>query len=82
MDGDTDADLAVLKDFITDNNDLEKLEQLTSEFNIFTSLKVEYQEIKHSNFLSWLMDPNETHQLGDSFLKLFLNEEITLYRKK
>lgn len=71
-----DKILSALMDFIVDNDDLEKLEQLTNEFNIFTSLKLEYHEIRHSNFLSWLMNPNETHQLGDSFLKLFSQKVI------
>ena len=74
---DNDTNLSALKNFIIANDDLEKLEQLVNEFNIFTSLKVEHQEIRHSNFLSWLMNPNETHQLGDSFLQLFFQKVIS-----
>ncbi|MEO0536712.1 MAG: PD-(D/E)XK nuclease family protein [Cyanobacteria bacterium P01_A01_bin.123] len=30
------------------------------------------QEIKHSNFLQFLLNPSEKHQLGDLFLKKLL----------
>ena len=42
--------------------------------NIFQILKISKTEIRHSNFLSWLLDPNQSHKLGDIFLKRFLRE--------
>lgn len=42
--------------------------------NIFESLNLTKQEIKHSNFLSWLLDPTENHGLSDIFLKKFLRD--------
>ena len=36
------------------------------------ALKLQNAEIRHSNFLGWLMAPYETHGLGDYFLKEFL----------
>ena len=42
--------------------------------NIFQVLRIAKNEIRHSNFLSWLLDPNQSHKLGDIFLKRFLRE--------
>ncbi len=44
--------------------------------NIFQILKITKSkgEKRHSNFLSWLLDPNKSHKLGDSFLKRFLEK--------
>ena len=36
--------------------------------------RITNNEIRHSNFLSWLLDPKESHKLGDIFLKRFLRE--------
>ena len=38
-------------------------------FNIFNVLGVQYREIRHSNYLGWLLDPNESLNLKDIFLK-------------
>jgi len=69
---DTLNDIQVLENFISENEELEDLESIVNQFNIFTSLRIESSEIRHSNFLSWLTDPNETHGLGDYFLKLLI----------
>jgi len=61
-----------LEDFILNNADLELLEEITEQFNIFTSLNIIGNEIRHSTFLAWLMDPRESHGLGDYFLHTFL----------
>jgi hypothetical protein len=61
-----------LEAFVLDNEELARLEELTSQFNIFEALGAVRQELRHSDFLAWLMNPAETHCLGDSFLKGFL----------
>lgn len=61
-----------LERFIYDNPELEKLEAVIDQFNIFSSLGIINQEIRHSNFLAWLLDPSETHNLSDYFTNLFL----------
>lgn len=58
------------------SEELEELSNLTSDFNIFNALKLQNNEIRHSNFLSWLMTPYETHKLGAYFLKEFLKTAI------
>jgi len=57
-----------LSSFIKDSN-LDKLELLLNSPNIFNVLKIEHNEIRHSNFLAWLLDPKNGHNLGDKFLR-------------
>lgn len=61
------------------SEDLEELNNATANFNIFNSLKLQNNEIRHSNFLAWIMSPFETHGLGDYFLKEFLKSAIKDY---
>lgn len=63
----------LLERFLLDEN-LKGLENDFSKFNIFDCLKLTRAEIRHSNFLAWLLDPNETHGLNDFFLKEFLKK--------
>lgn len=37
-------------------------------------MRSDQAEIRHSNILAWLLDPRETHHLGDRFLRMFLSE--------
>lgn len=66
--------LEELEKFIHENADLEQLENIADEFNIFTALNIVNNEVRHSSFLAWLMNPNESHGLGDYFLTLFLKK--------
>lgn len=65
-------DLVALEKFLLHNEELEKLESLVAEFNVFETLDAVRTEIRHSNMLAWLMNPNANHGLGDQFLRLFL----------
>lgn len=58
------------------SEDLEELNNRTNQFNVFNALKLQNNEIRHSNFLGWLMTPYENHELGDYFLKEFLKSAI------
>ena len=44
--------------------------------NIFKILRVTNAEIRHSNFLSWLLDPKANHSIGNLVLKSFIDEVI------
>ena len=68
--------ISKLQSFIANNNDLDSLEAVLNEFNSFNILGIAQHEIRHSNILSWLFDPNGNHNLGDMFLKKFLSEAI------
>lgn len=62
----------LLDEFLVGNPDLEALDARLSKFNLFRVLRVENAEIRHSNVLAWLLDPAETHGLGNLFLRRFL----------
>lgn len=65
----TISDEQALLDFLLDIECLDKLLPWTGKFNLFDVLKVSKNEIRHSNVLGWLLDPNENHGMGDAFLK-------------
>lgn len=46
--------------------------------NIFFALKMASYEIRHSNFLAWLLQPNESHGLGEIFITRFLRDILLL----
>lgn len=69
-----EADVKTLEEFLCKNPELEKLEDLIEDFNIFTALSFVNEEIRHSRFLTWLMDPSESHGVGNYFLTSFLKE--------
>lgn len=59
------------------NQLLEELELKLKAPNIFYTLKFESAEIRHSNFLAWLLNPNGNHGLSDLFLKKFLKNTFS-----
>ena len=65
-----------LKDFMLDIDCLKQLDGWIDDINIFEILKLTNVEIRHSNTLAWLLDPNENHGLGDSFLKAFISKVL------
>ena len=48
---------------------LEAMRNRLEEFNIFEAVGMGRLEIRHSNFLAYLLDPKESHGLEDSFVK-------------
>lgn len=70
-------DIAALEHFLTGNDDLERLEALLVEFNVFEAVGVVRQELRHSDFLSFLLDPQQPHGLGDSFAKRFIQQAVS-----
>ena len=47
------SDIQALEEFINDNPELERLEEIAEDFNIFIALGIVDTEIRHSNFLAW-----------------------------
>jgi hypothetical protein len=70
--GSRDSDRRKLEEFLVNNVELERLEGLLTEFNLFEALGVTRQELRHSDFLRFLLDPTENHGLGDYFGRVFL----------
>jgi len=66
--------LKSIYDKLLKDEDFDKLDLGLKNPNIFQILRISKNEIRHSNFLSWLLDPNQSHKLGDIFLKRFLRE--------
>lgn len=50
--------------------------------NIFNALGVGHYEIRHSNFLAWLLDPGANHGLQEIFLTRFLRDIFLDKRSK
>ena len=65
-----------LEDFVYDNAELERLEAILDTFNPFVAVRWTRQEARHSASLRWLLDPSETHGLGDYFLSQFLKRAV------
>lgn len=65
------------KQFLEDTN-VEHIKEVigNEQPNIFKILRVANAEIRHSNFLSWLLDPNENHNLKEVVLNKLLQEII------
>lgn len=58
------------------DSNYEQLSLAVNEPNIFRVLGLEDYEIRHSSFLAWLLNPHETHGLGDVFLSRFLQDVL------
>lgn len=65
-----------LQNFLLDIGCLDELQPWTGHFNLFDVLKISRTEIRHSNMLSWLLNPNENHGMGDAFLKAVIQEVV------
>lgn len=62
----------LLKDFEA----FEKLNQYTSQFNLFTTLGLKNNELKHSNMLAFLLNPNEKHGLDSQLIMYFVQHYV------
>ena len=51
---------------------LESLQRELAAFNLFEAVGMSTQEIRHSFFLAYLLDPRESHDLGSEFAKQFI----------
>ncbi|MFM9995537.1 MAG: PD-(D/E)XK nuclease family protein [Phycisphaerales bacterium] len=71
-----ETDLQALERFVAENDDLLALEEQIGRFNIFDALNVARVEIRHSNYLAWLLTPGESHGQGDLFLKAVLMDVL------
>ncbi len=70
----SNGQLELLEGLVIDNPDLERLEGLLDQFNIFEAVGVVRQELRHSDFLAFLLNPQQPHGLGDVFLKNLLQK--------
>ncbi len=57
-----------------EENSFEEFEKRINHFCPFEAIGMVRQEIRHSNFLSFILDPNTPHPFGDRLLKALLFE--------
>jgi hypothetical protein len=69
-------DVRALEALIIGNPDFDELELLLSEFNLFEAVGMVRQELRHSEFLAFLLDPNQNHGLGDAFVTRLLQSVL------
>lgn len=72
IEGSPPGDLELLQNFLINNPELDLLEELTDQFNIFEVLGAVRVELRHSDFLAYLLNPNQNHGLGSNFLRRLL----------
>jgi hypothetical protein len=68
-----------LEAFLINNPDLEELEALLDQFNIFEAIGAVRQELRHSGFLAFLLNPKQPHGLGDALLKRLLQRAVAMF---
>lgn len=67
-----DKQLEALNSFLVKCHQLEQVTALAREFNVLKIFGFETGEIRHSNVLAWLLSPDESHGIGDRFLRRWL----------
>jgi hypothetical protein len=70
-------DLNEFEKLLVNNPDLHRIKAHLGRFNPIKVMGMESMEIRHSFILRWLLDPQESHGLGDDFLKAFLAEAMS-----
>ena len=73
---DSEPDLDELEALLINNEAFNRIESYLNRFNPIRVMRMERMEIRHSAILAWLLDPRETHGLGDTFLRAFLSEAL------
>lgn len=67
---------------IRELDNLKKHGSYPTGFNLFEAAGMVRQEIRHSNFLSFLLDPKKPHGLGDQFIKKLMLRAATINEAK
>ncbi|QHQ35823.1 PD-(D/E)XK nuclease family protein [Algicella marina] len=65
-----------LESLFVNNPDVDTIRAHLSNFNPIKTMGMTRMEIRHSAILAWLLDPQETHGLGDKFLKAFVSQAL------
>lgn len=77
-----ETELQALERFVVENDDLLALEEQIGRFNIFDVLRIARVEIRHSNYLAWVLTPGESHGQGDLFLNSLLMDILRKTRQQ
>jgi len=68
--------------FIEALTDFERTTDFRQNFNLFDAVNMSGQEIRHSRFLAFLLNPNAEHGLHDTFLRAFLTAVVLNHPSK
>lgn len=63
---------ASARDLLLSDPDVSKIRAGLYKFNFFEAIGAQRRELRHSDFLAFMLDPKESHGLGDVFLRGFL----------
>ncbi|MBV36849.1 MAG: hypothetical protein CMP47_15580 [Rickettsiales bacterium] len=66
----------LINNFIVDNAELDSVSDRLAQFNIFDVLGITHYEIRHSNTLAWLFEPQGHHNFSYKFFQRFLSRVI------
>lgn len=67
---------AALEALVVDNHDLDELEGLLGQFNVFEAIGAVRHELRHSDFLAFLLNPSQNHGLGDELARRLLQKVL------
>jgi len=73
----TNMDKVELLTTLLDNPGYQEITRREAQFNIFDALGTRRQELRHSDFLAYLLDPTKPHGLQDRFLRKFLASALS-----
>jgi hypothetical protein len=76
----TETELRALEALAGRISNLDLLKGAPPEFNVFEAVGVVFQEVRHSDFLAFLLDPRSNHGLGDRFAKGWLTRVVNSAR--
>ena len=82
MSGDDIKSIRKALEAFKNDSKLNELEELLGHFNIFEAIGIIRQEIRHSNFLAFLLDPKQNHGLKDEFAKKLFHELCLRYSQE
>ena len=71
---------SAIEALLLDDGGIDKIAVHLGGFNIFEAIGHTRSEERHSHFLAFLLDPNETHGLGTEFLTRFVVEIVKSMR--
>ncbi|HEY3283321.1 MAG TPA: PD-(D/E)XK nuclease family protein, partial [Armatimonadota bacterium] len=77
-----ELDRQALEDLVTDAEALGRLEHRLNRLNIFEAAGMVRQELRHSDFLAFLLDPLRQHGLGDLFATRLLQKVLIQNRDR
>lgn len=73
--------LDAIEALVVDNPELEKLEDLLDQFNIFEALNAVKVEVRHSDFLAFLLNPKQNHGLREIFATRLIQKAIGVEKR-